>query len=139
MSKNIDAIRRGIAAFNRGDWDTAIDLVAEDAVWTTYFGPVAGEKSRYGREAIRDAWEGAAEVFGRDAYQADALKLQDLGGGTVLVGMRLSGRGTSSGVGVATDFAQLWTLRGGFVVRVDSYADVDKALEAAGLSAQDEK
>jgi len=37
-------------------------------------------------------------------------------------------------VEVETEFAQLWTLRGSLAVRLDSYADVAEALEAAGLS-----
>jgi len=134
LQENVDLIKRGMEAFNRGDWDAAVQLIAEDAVWTTYFATVAGEKSRYGRAAIRRAWEEAAEVFGGDAYQVEPHDFRDLGGGTILVPVRLSGRGTASGVEVETEYAQLWTLRGGLAARVDSYADVAEALEAAGLS-----
>jgi len=131
---HVDLIKRGMEAFNRRDWDAALELVAEDAVWTAYFATVEGERSRYGRAAIRRTWETAAEVFGGDAYKIEPRELRDLGGGTILVRLGLSGRGTASGVEVETEFAQLWTLRWGLAVRVDSYADVAEALEAAGLS-----
>ena len=131
---HVDLIKGGMEAFNRRDWDAALELIAEDAVWTTYFGTVAGERSRYGRAAIRQAWEAAAEVFGGNAYKVEPRELRDLGGGTILVRVRLSGQGTASGVEVETEYAQLWTLRWGLAVRVDSYADVAEALEAAGLS-----
>jgi ketosteroid isomerase-like protein len=131
--ENVDLIKRGMALFNRKDWEAAIQLVAEDAVWTTYFGTVAGEKSRYGRAAIRQSWEDAAQVFGGDLYRVEPKEFRDLGGGTILVRVVLAGRGTASGVEVEAEFAQLWTLRQGLAVRVDSYADVAEALEAAGL------
>jgi len=43
---HVDLIKGGMEAFNRRDWDAALELIAEDAVWTTYFGTVAGERSR---------------------------------------------------------------------------------------------
>ncbi len=129
---SIELIKRGMALFNRGDWDAAIELVAEDAVWAIFL-TVSGERSRYGRAAIRQAWEDAAEVLGGDVYRADPREFRDLGGGTILVPVRLSGRGTASGIDVDAEFAQLWTIRGGLVVRVDSYPGVTEALDAVGL------
>jgi hypothetical protein len=52
--------------------------------------------------------------------------------GHVLVSLRLI-RGTASDVEIDTRVAQLWTIRQGKPVRVDSYADVAAALDAAGL------
>jgi ketosteroid isomerase-like protein len=131
--ETLDLIKRGMALFNRKDWDAAIQLVAEDAVWRTYFGSVAGESSRYGRAAIKQSWEEASAVFGGDSYQIQPQEFRDLGGGTVLVRVVLSGRGTASGADVEAEFAQLWTVRQGLAARVDSYATVTEALEAAGL------
>jgi ketosteroid isomerase-like protein len=133
--KNVEAIKRGIDAFNRGDWDAALEEFADDAVWVAIFAPVTGERSLYGRDAIKQSWEAAAEVFGGGGtYRAEPLEFRDLGAGTVLVSLRLIGRGTASDVEIDTRFAQLWTLRQGKPVRVDSYADVAEALDAAGLS-----
>ncbi len=131
--ETLDLIKRGMTLFNRKDWDSAIQLIAEDAVWKTYFGSVAGESSRYGREAIRQSWEEASMVFGGDSYQIEPQELRDLGGGTILVRVVLSGRGTASGADVEAEFAQLWTVRQGLAARVDSYATVAEALEAVGL------
>ena len=131
----MELIKRGMTLFNNRDWDAAIQLVAEDAVWGTYFGSLAGVKSRYGRAAIRQSWEDAAEVFGGDGvYQANPLEFRDLGAGTILVRVELSGRGTASGAEVAAEYVQLWTIRNGLAVRVDSFATVADALEAAGIS-----
>jgi ketosteroid isomerase-like protein len=51
----------------------------------------------------------------------------------VLVFLRLRGIGTGSGVEVEAPIAHLLTLRDGQVVRVASYINHRKALEAAGL------
>ena len=51
----------------------------------------------------------------------------------VLVFVRLRGIGTGSGVEVEAPIAHLLTLRDGQVVRVASYVDRRKALDAAGL------
>lgn len=132
--ETLDLIKRGMTLFNRKDWDAAIQLVAEDAVWKTYFGSVAGESSRYGREAIKQSWTEAEAVFGGDSYQIEPQEFRDLGGGTILVRVVLSGRGTVSGADVEAEYAQLWTVRQGLAARVDSYATVAEALDAAGLS-----
>ena len=60
--------------------------------------------------------------------------LRDVGTDRVLVFLRLRGIGTGSGVEVEAPVAHLVTLRDGQVVRVASYVDRRKALEAAGLS-----
>ena len=120
----VDLIKRGMALFNRKDWDAAIQLVAEDAVWKTYFGNVAGESSRFGRDAIKQSWEEAGAVFGGDSYQIQPQEFRDLGGGTILVRVVLSGQGTASGAEVEAEYAQLWTVRQGLAARVDSYATV---------------
>ena len=131
--KTVDLIKRGMTLFNRKDWDAAIQLVAEDAVWKTYFGNVAGESSRFGRDAIKQSWEEAEAVFGGDSYQIQPQEFRDLGGGTILVRVVLSGQGTASGADVEAEYAQLWTVRQGLAARVDSYATVAEALDAAGL------
>jgi ketosteroid isomerase-like protein len=131
--ENIELIKRGMAMFNRRDWDAAIQLVAEDAVWTTFFGGVDGQGSRYGRADIRQSWEEAAAVLGGDTYRAEPQEFRDLGGGTLLVRVVLSGRGTSSGAKVEAEYVQLWTIRNRLAVRVDSYATAAEALEAVGL------
>ena len=56
-----------------------------------------------------------------------------VGSDRVLVFLRLRGTGSGSGVEVEGRLAHLVTLRDRRVLRVESYTDLDKALEAAGL------
>jgi ketosteroid isomerase-like protein len=133
--EQIDALKRGFESFNRGDWDAALEGFAEDVVQTAYFAPVTGERSLHGRAALKRAWEAASAVFGGGGtYRVEPQDFRDLGGGVILVPVRLSGRGRASGVETETELAQLWTFRQGRVVRIDQYADVTEALEATGLS-----
>ena len=132
--ENVEVIEIGMAAFNRGDWDAALAVLAEDVVWVPFLAAVENEGSLYGHAAIRQTWEAQREVFGGDAFGVEASGIRDLGGGTVLTPVRISGRGATSGAEIAAEYALLWTLRGGLVVRVDSYANEADALQAVGLS-----
>jgi ketosteroid isomerase-like protein len=53
---------------------------------------------------------------------------------SVLVRVLQRGTGLSSRIPVEQAYFQLWTFRGGKVVRIDSILDEKEALEAAGLS-----
>ena len=44
------------------------------------------------------------------------------------------GRAKTTGMPVDMRFAQVWTFREGQAIRMEMYASVDEALEAAGLS-----
>ena len=131
---HIDVIERGLEAFNRGDWDAAAENLAEDAVWTAYLASVDGEKSLFGREAIKKAWDAQREALGREEFRAEARNVRDLGAGTVLASIRILGRGTASGVPIQIDYVQLWTFRDGLGARVDNYETEADALAAAGLA-----
>ncbi len=55
-------------------------------------------------------------------------------GNRVVVRAYFRGRGRGSGLEVDTRFYELYTLRGGKIVRVDEFTGLEEALEAAGLS-----
>jgi ketosteroid isomerase-like protein len=132
--EHVDLIRWGFEAFNRGDWDAALELVAEDVVWGAYLAAMDGERAIYGHESLRRTWQAQRDDLGGDDLKAEARDIRDLGAGSVLVKLRVTGRGSASGVPVQVEYVQLWTIRGGRVVRLDNYASEAEALEAAGLS-----
>jgi ketosteroid isomerase-like protein len=135
--EHVDLVVRGMQAFNRGDWDAALELVAEDVVWMAMLSSVDGEKLQFGREALRQTWEAQRDALGGEDYGADPREIRDLGAGTVLVQIQVRGRGTTSGVPIAMDYVQLWTIRRGLAVRIDNYATVQEALEDSGWSSRD--
>ena len=131
---HIDLIRRGFEAFNRGDWDAALEFVAEDVVWGAYLASMDGERAIFGHESLRRTWQAQRDDLGGDDFKVEARDIRDLGAGSLLVKLRVTGRGSASGVPVRLEYVQLWTMRGGLVVRLDNYASEADALEAAGLS-----
>ena len=72
---------------------------------------------------MRDTWED---------YVLDLQEMVDLGEHVVVV-MRMSGRGVSSGVPVSQEVATLWTFQGQKAIHAKGFPSRDEALEAVGL------
>ena len=78
-----------------------------------------------------DDWFGA---FPFEEWEQEVEEIIDCGRDRVLALACQRGRGSRSGASAELEFAQLYTLRDGKFVRVDTYVDHSDALEAAGLS-----
>jgi ketosteroid isomerase-like protein len=81
------------------------------------------EIGRYMREDFLADFEGA-RIEGEEFLEA---------GDSVVVRVRQEARGPESGAPVAMSYYQLWTLRGGSVIRIESVMERDDALAAVGL------
>ena len=68
-----------------------------------------------------------------DEYAIDPVEFIDAGQSVVVV-VREHGRGKGSGVPVEGENFQLWTFRGGKLIRWEPFRSKAEALEAAGLS-----
>lgn len=132
--RHIDIVRKGIEAFNRGDWDATLALCAEDIVWIPMIQAVDGQRALIGHDMLRSAWVAQRETLGGDAFGVEPKEIRDLGAGTVLAHMRVTGRGNTSGVPIDLDYVQLWTIREGLVARVDKFGSVADALADCGTS-----
>jgi ketosteroid isomerase-like protein len=53
----------------------------------------------------------------------------------VVVVVHQQGRARTTGMALSMVFAQIWTIRGGRLTRMDMYSDPSEALEAMGLEA----
>ncbi len=98
-----------------------------------WFGPpdVSSSGFSQGREGVRQSL--AAWVGAWDDFHSELRELIDSGDKVLAAGWQ-RGRGRGSGVEVAQDFAGIWTVRDGRIVRWDMCADRAEALEAVGLS-----
>src|SRR3954463_15394037 len=110
--EHIDLIRRGFEAFNRGDWDAALEFVAEDVVWGAYLASMDGERAIFGHDSLRRTWQAQRDDLGGDDFKIEARDIRDLGAGSLLVKLRVEGRGTARGVPVRLEYVQLVTMRG---------------------------
>jgi ketosteroid isomerase-like protein len=77
-----------------------------------------------------------AEWFSAFEFDGWSMEIEELfdRGDKVLSLVRQVGQGTSSGAEVSVEFAQIFSLRAGKIVRIDNYLDRAAALGAVGLS-----
>ena len=129
--ENVELVRSGVEAFNRGDMDTLRAIAAPDFEYVAS-GVVPGTEGVYRGVADFEArfFEPWWSEFDDPRYEVH--EMIDAGD-RVVVSQTLRGRGKQSGVEVAWDTWQVWTVRGGNVVRGQGFASRREALEAAGL------
>lgn len=124
----IASLRRGYAAFNRADFDAAIEVFDPAVVYV----PAAGQKSLEGSAALR-AW------MEPDAFEEQTIEPLEvrINGKKVLVRQHIRGRGAGSGIEVEAHTWVVLTLNDdGLVAQLEAF-QVDEerqALAAAGLS-----
>jgi ketosteroid isomerase-like protein len=131
--ENVEIVRRGYELYAAGDLEGVAGLFAEDAELADAGGLGVADTAagtRYGPEGFLRATEEAVEAF--EDYRVDAEEFIDAGE-SVVVPVRISGRGRASGAKLETRLAHLWVLRNGNVTRGDVYRTTEEALEAAGL------
>ena len=132
--ENVEIIRRGYALFAAGDFQAVTALLSDDIEVTDSAGlGVTGSAAgiRYGHEGFLRSTEEALEAF--EDFQVEPEDFIDAGD-TVVVPVRISGRGRGSGMEMDIRLAHLWVLRSdGKVARSQVYETTDEALEAAGL------
>jgi ketosteroid isomerase-like protein len=124
----IDALRRTYEAFNRGDFDAAVEIAHPEIE----FVPPGGQASLRGAVAVR-AW------MEPDAFEEQRIEPLDfrVEGNKVLVRQHAQARGAGSGINLDLEAWAVWTFDDDLLAaRVESYLphQESEALEAAGLS-----
>ncbi len=127
--ENIERLRQGLAAFERGDKETWHGLFHHDIEYVPR-GDWPEGRIR-GREALWDFL-----VAGEEPWEPGPYELAEAadGGDLVAVRVRRDLRGKSSGVEVEFDLWVVATFRDGKVTRAEWFEDRQEALKAAGLS-----
>jgi ketosteroid isomerase-like protein len=128
--ENVETVREAFAAFNRGDFETAVGAFDPEAEWIPYLSALEGSVFR-GRAALLEMWNDINDNLGGN-LRVELEELVDCGDQVVAV-VEAIGSGTGSGVEVHQRWAQLASLRDGLIVRVEPFATRAAALEAAGL------
>ena len=123
-------MRRVFEAFNRDGPEAALAGLAPDVEYHDLPDqPDAG--LHHGHSGFLAAME---QFFGElEDYSVNLDGIIDHGE-QIVVGVRVIGRGRSSGASFEQRATGIWTLRNGFVVRVVWFRTREEALEAAGLS-----
>jgi ketosteroid isomerase-like protein len=125
--QNLELIRAGFAAHNRGDLDALTQLYDEDVVFETL---LLG--THHGNEAIRLIYEENQKTL--SGYTVDPVELIDAGDQVVAVA-QVNGVGPVSQIAMrdSDHFAFLFTIKNGRVVREQAFRNREEALEAVGL------
>jgi ketosteroid isomerase-like protein len=136
--ENVERIRRGYEAFNRGDLAGAAKDFDPSFEWriSLQLPDSPPDETYRGPEDIIRFWETWRAAF--DDFRIELEEIIDAGD-HVIVFARVRGRGVGSGADVETPtFPQVWTLgHDGRPVRVEMYPGRAEALEAVGLSERD--
>jgi ketosteroid isomerase-like protein len=131
MGKAADLVKDLYAAFGRGD--VAAVLGAFDAAieWQEAEGVVYADGNPYvGPQAV------AAGVFGRILADVDNFAIRPVniidGGDTVVSEGRYTGTCRATGTPLDAQFAHVWQVRDGKIVRFQQYTDTSQWTKAAG-------
>ncbi len=128
--ENVEAVRRSLEAFNRGDRNTWLALRHQDFEIIPISDWPDARMIR-GREAGWDFYRDIVDTLSTRAAYAD---LVDAGTDKVLAHQRHEARGRASGVDVEVDYWTVVTFRDEKMLRDEWFEDRAVALEAAGLS-----
>ena len=128
--ENVEAVRTLLSAFDRGDYEAALEGLDSEVEWQVPPGVAIGREVYRGRDEVQ---RGFAEWLAAwDVFRFEPGEVRDHGDHVVLAGMQI-GRGRGSGVEVSFPTFHVFTVRDGKVTRHRSYRDRSQALEAAGL------
>src|SRR5262245_12397458 len=126
--ENVEIVRRGFEAFQRGGPEAMLDLFSDDLI--TYRADPDGATFD-GKAGFRAAVDDWTEDFSE--WQVLPEEFTDLGE-RVLVRVRQIAQGRSSGARVDEDFWFLFEVASSKVSKLSFYSRHTEALEAAGLS-----
>ena len=127
MAANSDIVRSGYEAFGRGDFDGALELLADDFVWQ---GPdserVPGSGTHRGKDEVRQLWQRMGSSIEDLRVEPDEFIE---GEETVTVLGHTSARGRSE---FKVPFVHVWRFEGGTPTRVQTLTDTAVVADALG-------
>ena len=132
--ENVDLARRHIAAWNRGDVDTWVELFHPEAEYISeLIGRMEGADNVFrGRTGVRRFWDEWHSVWD---LTVEVSEIRDLGNTVLTIG-RNRARGRGSEIDLDVPMAYVGEVEDGLIRRLRAYHDPTEALEAVGLSRQ---
>ena len=125
---NADLVRDGFEALRKGDVDALIPLIDPEFEVTTPRELVAEPDTYRGPEGIRRYFDSFYDAMDRVSFEPhDFIAVGEL----VVVPVTLRARGRTTGIETEQRLAQIWELREGKALRIEVYATLEEAMEAA--------
>ncbi len=133
--ENVDKARDFIAAYNRRDFDAAVESFDPEVEWV--LPDRQSSDSCRGPDEVKRFWRGLDETM--EELRLEPQEFVDAGD-HVATRLRHYGRGKRSGVEIDEEmYHQVATFRSGRMVRIEYFGEWSEALQAAGLAGQDAK
>ena len=129
--ENVEIVRRGFDAFNRGDLEGVLDDLAPEYEFHPSGRFMDTQRVYRGRDGFVEFW-GRFQGAWQD-ITISIERIEDLDNRVLTLGS-FHGRGGGSGVEVQGESAWLHTIKDGLIVHLRSFATWKEALEAVGLS-----
>jgi uncharacterized protein len=130
-SANVEIIRRGLDAYNRGDVDAVLETADPDIEFVPLRSLIVGG-SYHGHDGIRKFFEDLDEEW--DDFSISKEEFREREDAVLLLG-EFEATGKASGMQVQHPVAWLFELRSGKVVRMRAFSSQDEALRAIAESA----
>jgi ketosteroid isomerase-like protein len=127
--ENVELVRSAYEAIARRDREALAAILADHVSPEFEFEAVLTGATYRGVDALWELLDDIQETIGYVPEVEEAVDLNDY----VLVVLRMSGRGSQSGVSVAQQGAVLFSFDGNRLVSGKSFASRAEALEAVGL------
>jgi ketosteroid isomerase-like protein len=125
--ENVDKTRDFISAYNRRDFDAAVEFFDAEIEWV--LPPLQRADSCRGPDEVKRFWEGLDETF--EELRLEPQEAVDAGD-RVAVRLRYYTRGKGSGIEIEGElYHQVTTFRDGTMVRIEYFPDWAEALDAA--------
>jgi ketosteroid isomerase-like protein len=130
-TENLELVKR-VLEESRSDPTALWEILDDGVVWEvgTLDIPDAGAPEWHGPAGVREFFRRWVGPF--DEWDYEVSELIDAGD-SVIAHIHQWGRGKGSGAMVESRFWQVWSLRGGRIVRATHHGERAEALAAAGL------
>ena len=126
---DVEALRRGFEAYERGDMETALRNIAPDFVVNDHIIMEDSTDVR-GPEAMAKNLERVGEAFPRMRYEIlEAIDLDD----RVVLRVVAHLKGATTGLEWDQEVGQLWVIEDGLAKSLDIYPSWEQARRAAGV------
>jgi ketosteroid isomerase-like protein len=125
---NVELVRERFAPMRDGDVEALLPLIHPDFEVTTPPGLAAEPDTYRGPEGIRRYFDSFYEIMDRVSFEPhDFIGV----GERVVVPVTLRARGRTTGIETSQKVVQVWELRDEKAYRIEVYATLEEAMEAA--------
>jgi ketosteroid isomerase-like protein len=131
--QNVEAVKEGFEALERGDVEELIRRIHPDFEFTTPASLTVEPDTYRGEEGVRRYFDSFYDAM-EDIHfiPGEFIDAGDL----VVVPVELRARGKETGIEVEQHLVQVWAVRDGRAAGIEVFATLEEALEAVGVTGE---